>query len=194
MEESISVKTVDINYWVEIYADVLFQYACAKIGDSHIAEDLVQETFLGALQQEDREDTIRNHKAWLLAILRNKIADYYRGLERKRKHNVGSYSEEYLDTAVYFNKMGMWKAKERPTLWNNVSSLSLDKEFCTILDACIAKLPIKYQAVVRLKIIENEKTDCICEDLEISSSNLWQMIHRTKLRLRKCINKHWFQS
>jgi DNA-directed RNA polymerase specialized sigma24 family protein len=41
--------------------------------------------------------------------------------------------------------------------------------------------------------MHNENTNDICEDLDISNTNLWQIIHRTKLRLRKCLNIHWFQ-
>lgn len=38
--------------WVETYGDFLFNFAVGQVRDSHVAEDLVQETFLGALKSQ----------------------------------------------------------------------------------------------------------------------------------------------
>lgn len=187
-------KSINVADWVNQYSDELYHYAYSKTGDRHIAEDLVQETFLGALQSAQKQQKINNNKAWLLTILRNKVVDYYRSLEQKSKHQVDGYSDEYLDTVGYFTPMGMWRTAEKPSAWNHTDNLAVNKEFNAILDACLTQLPKHYQAVVRLKIMEGEQTESICEDLGITNSNLWQIIHRTKLRLRKCINKHWFQA
>jgi len=184
-------KTIDIEKWVNQYSDVLYQQAYFKTSDKELSEDLVQETFLGALQ--NIPSTIRNEKAWLLSILRRKIADYYRTAEKKKRIETNQYSEEALNRNQYFDKRGAWKAIERPTAWNDTNNLSANKEFCAILKACVQKLPQHYQEAVRLKVVHNEKTSSICEDLDLSASNFWQIMHRTKLRLRKCLNKHWFQ-
>jgi RNA polymerase sigma-70 factor (ECF subfamily) len=179
---------------VHQYSDDLYRFAYFKTGDSHVSEDLVQEVFLGALQSLNNSKPVKNQKSWLFTILRNKIADYYRGIQKSRKHEVGTFPEEDLDSAQYFNEMGMWRKGEKPSAWDNNNNLSADEEFCQVLAACIAKLPEHYQAAVELKIVHNVSSDLICEDLEISETNLWQIVHRTKLRLRKCINKHWFQA
>jgi len=191
--DNISLPNTTIEEWVESYGDALYQYAYSKTGDSHTAEDLVQEAFLAALQNSSQSEKIKNQKSWLFSILRNKVVDYYRTLERQSKHQAGSYSEEDLERGNYFTKEGKWKQSGKVTIWNETNTLTSDKEFTAILDACLAKLPEQYQTIVRLKIMQNENTNDICEDLEISNTNLWQIIHRTKLRLRKCLNVHWFQ-
>ena len=59
--------------WVALYADKLYAFAIKKVFAEDLAEDLVQETFLVALQG------IKNYRAesteltWLTAILKNKI-------------------------------------------------------------------------------------------------------------------------
>ncbi|BDS09966.1 sigma-70 family RNA polymerase sigma factor [Aureispira anguillae] len=191
MENPIS-KEINVADWVNAYGDELYRYAYSKTGDSHVSEDLVQDAFLGALQNTTDQSEIKNQKSWLFSILRNKVVDYYRELERKSKKENNWDTNLELD--VHFTSMGMWRTSEKAMVWNNTENLATNKEFNAILDACLTKLPKHYQAVVRLKIMEDERTDCICEDLGISTSNLWQIIHRTKLRLRKCINKHWFQA
>jgi RNA polymerase sigma-70 factor (ECF subfamily) len=193
MKESISQKN-DVAYWVNTYGDELYRYAYSKTGDRHIAEDLVQDAFLAALQSTKEDTLIQNQKSWLFSVLRNKVVDYYRKLERENKKNGNQYSAEEMDEGTHFTGMGVWRKELKDTSWATTENLIIDQEFNAVLDACLTKLPVHYQTVVRLKIMENEKTEVICQDLGISSANLWQIIHRTKLRLRACINKHWFQS
>lgn len=193
MKEPISQK-IDVVRWVNTHGDTLYRYAYSKIGDRHIAEDLVQDAFLGALQNAKDDLVIQNEKSWLFSILRNKIVDYYRKLEREKKQRGNQYSEEEMDEGSHFIGMGMWKKDAQSAMWTNTDNLTTDQEFNAVLDACLTKLPAHYQTVVRLKIMENETTDIVCQDLGISNANLWQIIHRTKLRLRACINKYWFQA
>lgn len=191
--EELMPEQIDATYWVNTYGNELFNYAYSKTGDRHIAEDLVQDAFLGAIQSAG-ETVIKNQKSWLFSILRNKIVDYYRKIEREKKRMVKEYTEEEMDVNVHFIGMGMWRKEARNMSWDNTDNLVVDQEFNAVLDACLTKLPDHYQTVVRLKIMENENTELICQDLGISNANLWQIVHRTKLRLRACINKHWFDS
>lgn len=193
MEKIIS-KEIDVTEWVNTYSDELYRYAYSKTGNSHASEDLVQDAFLGALQGAKDGKMVENHRAWLFSILRNKVVDYYRRIEREQKHQEGTYSPEEMDRNLHFNSMGMWHRSERPGDWGDTEDLTKDKDFNAVLDACLTKLPEHYQNVVRLKIMQNEHTDSVCKSLGISTSNLWQIVHRTKLRLRKCIDKHWFQA
>ena len=40
-------------------------------------------------------------------------------------------------------------------------------------------------------IPRNETLFLICKELEITPSNLWTIIHRSKLQLRTCLEKRW---
>lgn len=73
------------------YVDRLYAAAVKKTGDSHAAEDIVQETFLAALGQMARGKRPDNLQAWLLRILSNKYCDWLR--EKYRKPQVSF--EEY---------------------------------------------------------------------------------------------------
>jgi RNA polymerase sigma-70 factor (ECF subfamily) len=37
-------------------------------------------------------------------------------------------------------------------------------------------------------------TDEICKELQITSTNLWVLLHRARLRLRECLQQRWFAS
>jgi RNA polymerase sigma-70 factor (ECF subfamily) len=36
------------------------------------------------------------------------------------------------------------------------------------------------------------ETDEICKEPQITSTNLWVMLHRARLRLRECLQLNWF--
>jgi RNA polymerase sigma-70 factor (ECF subfamily) len=39
--------------------------------------------------------------------------------------------------------------------------------------------------------ILKKKTEAICQELEITASNYWQIVHRSKLLLKKCLELKW---
>jgi len=47
---------------------------------------------------------------------------------------------------------------------------------------------------VNLKYILGKSGKQICEQMDISKNNYWQMIHRAKLSLRDCIESKWYKN
>ena len=62
------------------------------------------------------------------------------------------------------------------------------------LENCIEALPDKYALVFRMKTIQQFETEDICKELDITSSNLWVIIHRARTQLRKCMEESWFKN
>jgi RNA polymerase sigma-70 factor (ECF subfamily) len=52
--------------------------------------------------------------------------------------------------------------------------------------------PKKWNLCVKLKYLSGKRGEEICQELEISTSNYWQIIHRAKLQLRDCVGSNWF--
>lgn len=63
------MKAMDEIY--ELYADDLYKYLLKLSGNAEQAEDMVQETFLKAIQQIDSYRGEGSMKAWLLVIAKN---------------------------------------------------------------------------------------------------------------------------
>ena len=40
--------------------------------------------------------------------------------------------------------------------------------------------------------MEDVAAEKVCQDLDITATNLWVMLHRARLRLRECLEQGWF--
>ena len=72
---------------VRRHAQELQQFVMRFTGDSALAEDVVQESFLQVHTSGDKFDPKRRFKPWLFTIAANKARDYLR--KRVRRHEVG---------------------------------------------------------------------------------------------------------
>lgn len=181
------------HHWVANYADYLYAYAITRLNDEEQARDLVQETFLAALEKLDRFEGRSSERTWLTAILKNKIIDIY----RKRSSaltNVG-YAErkaEWEQNEFFYDDYGHWKQEHWPAEFGIEHATALEnKEFNAILQKCMQKLPALWLSVFTMKHMDDEATDVICKELRVTASNFWVIIHRAKVNLRACLQKHW---
>ena len=77
----------------------------------------------------------------------------------------------------------------------NLSDAQIENnELASVLDYCIEALPNKYKSVFVMKTLHNIEAEEICNDLDISSSNLWVMLHRARTQLRLCLDTKWFNN
>lgn len=180
--------TATIKCWVELYSDSMYSWSLHKTSSRETAEDLVQETFLAAVQSFEKFKGDSNPKTWLFSILNNKINDYYRSSFRKVTTNDTTIFETFFDSE------GQWKKEERPKQWNGEPENILDDaEFNKVLQHCMEKLPASWFSAVQLKYMEAKKGEIICQELQITPTNFWQILHRAKLQLRKCLELNWFK-
>ena len=70
-------------------ADDVYAAAIRKSGDSAVAQDIAQETFLAAFEALRRGKEPENPRAWLLRILEHKYCDWLR-----QKYNKPTVSME----------------------------------------------------------------------------------------------------
>ena len=64
--------------WVSDHVETLYRVAYRLVGDPHDAEDVVQDAFRSAWTSLELYDPGRSERAWLLAILRRRVADHWR--------------------------------------------------------------------------------------------------------------------
>jgi len=182
--------------WTAAYADELYGYAMHKTGKQELSEDLVQETFLSALNAMSRFKGESSERTWLFAILKFKIADHYRKASTKYEVSSSTFGDatDAFSTA-YFNEDGDWIESASPKEWTAEHLKAIEnKELANALNACIDKLPDSQKRLILLKLVEEEETEVVCKELKITPTNYWVVIHRAKLQLRACLEKNWLKA
>jgi RNA polymerase sigma-70 factor (ECF subfamily) len=188
------VKGENVASWVHLHSDELYSWASHKINDEAVAQDLVQDTFLSAFLAYDSFQGKSNPKTWLFSILNNKITDYYRKSARSAvRLDVDDEKRAAELSDSTFDDNGMWKDRNIHSIWDAESNLLDDTDFQGVLTRCMDDLPSTWRLMMNAKyLLEKESTE-ICQELDITPSNYWQVLHRAKLMLKKCIELHWFK-
>jgi RNA polymerase sigma-70 factor (TIGR02943 family) len=188
----------DPSEWVKIYGDILYAYALSRVYRRELAEDLVQETFLSALKSRGNFRGQSSEQTWMISILKNKIIDHYRKLGNSREKMILDKNWETSGEESPFQKegplKGHWIKEKAPGSYGNSIEKMIDsREFQHILELCLSLLPEKWAAAFTLKVMEEFESDEVCKDLGISSSNLWVIMHRARLKIRDCLEKRWIE-
>lgn len=184
--------SVEPSKWVELYADYLYTYAFTRVNDEELAKDLVQETFLGALQKVDQFKGNSTERTWLTAILKNKVIDTYRKKSSGFAKRPDITEAEHQQQGFFDHDDGHWNVEHRPKEFGIEDEDPLaNKEFNYILQQCLKKLPALWLSVFTMKHMDDEATDTICKELKVTPANFWVIIHRAKLNLRECLQRNW---
>jgi RNA polymerase sigma-70 factor (ECF subfamily) len=187
----IEAAIVNPRQWVSQHADFLYAFALVRVDDEELARDLVQETFLAALERLDRFEGRSSERTWLTAILKNKVMDVYR--KKSAAHFPIQEDVRRDGAAVEFFEAenGHWTSEQAPRAFGIEQDPLAAKEFEQILKQCMQKLPNLWLSVFTLKHIDEASTPVICNKLKISAANFWVIIHRAKVNLRACLQKNW---
>lgn len=153
-----------------------YQYAYIQLGDINVAKDILQDTFLTAYEKLSSFQRKSSMETWIYGILNNKILLYYR--EKQKAQNIMDTDLE----KVLFKKNGQWKRE-----WFVHQDHERENMLIRFLKHCINTLKNQSKQVLVLKYYLNRKTEEICSVCNLSQDNVWQIIHRSKLQLKLCI-------
>ena len=191
-EALLDKETESAETWVDDHGDYLYRVALARVRNPEAAEDLVQETLVAAIKSVGGYHGASALRSWLTGILKHKIGDYFR--ERKRVVLAGDLtaeSDEQSEDDFFDRHTGLWRAA--PKEWNQTPADAVhNTDFQRILGECLSKLPDAMARLFVLRDVDEVEAEEVCRQLDISPSNLYTMLHRARLRLRRCLEIHWF--
>ncbi|MDY2587441.1 sigma-70 family RNA polymerase sigma factor [Winogradskyella aquimaris] len=176
------------NNWIDLYSDYLFNYTISRVNDRVVAQDLVSETFLAGLKSMGNFKGEASERTWLVSILKRKIIDHYRKINSKKgKAEVRMNYNSDSDTE------GDWLEERVEDTFEKTAEAKLENsELGDAIYDCIAKLPAKQAEVFKMKTILGYDTETICNEMNITASNLWVLIHRARTALANCMEENWF--
>jgi RNA polymerase sigma-70 factor (ECF subfamily) len=179
---------IDPNKWIDLYSDYLFNYTISRVNDRDLSKDLVQDTFFAGLKSMKNFKGEASERTWLISILKRKIIDYYRKINsNKGKAEVRMSYNSDVETE------GDWlEERVADPFDKNAESVIENEELGDAIYSCLDKLPEKQATIFKMKTIEGIDTETICNELNITASNLWVIIHRARTTMASCMEKNWF--
>ncbi|UOB16328.1 sigma-70 family RNA polymerase sigma factor [Abyssalbus ytuae] len=181
-------NTLQPHKWVDLYADYLFNYTISRVSDADLAQDLVQETFLAGLKSAGNFKGDASERTWLISILKRKIIDHYRKI-----NSAKGKAEVRVNFSTEDDNEGNWlEQKVADPFDGNAEDAMQNEELGNAIYECINKLPVKQAEAFKMKTIRRMDTEDICNELGITPSNLWVIIHRARAAMVACLEKNWF--
>lgn len=195
-----ATATPNPQQWLVRYGDELYRYALRRVTEDATAQELVQDTFVSALEGLDSFRNQASERTWLFVILKRKLIDHYRRLARSPFVPLDFTPEQQPEAEFFRPADGHWREEQYPSPWNiggdeGRGDVALEQaEFRQILQSCQQRLSAQHLAVFVLRFVEELPAEEICQELGLSPANYWVIVHRAKLHLRRCLEKNWFQS
>jgi RNA polymerase sigma-70 factor, ECF subfamily len=175
---------------LEAHRRYLLRIATLQLRDSALAEDVVQDTLVAALQGERGFSGKSSLRTWLTGILKHKVVDAIR--QKTRAPAFAAFDDECRldDLDALFDETGHWE--NPPADWGNPESQLSQQQFFEVMQECLEKLPANTARIFVMREVMELETDEICTELTITANNLWVILHRARLSLRQCLEQHWF--
>lgn len=142
----------------------VYGYLLPRCGSVTLAEDLVSETFLAALNasRQGRLSEVEVNVGWLIGVARHKLVDHWRRLEREERSLAASGADE----------------PEVDDPWDDW----LDTEAAY---AALARLPIPQRAALTLRYLDGLPVAGVAEHLGRSLHATETLLVRSRAALRR---------
>jgi len=162
--------------------DAMLRLASTFVSSRAVAEEVVQDTWLGVLRGIDRFEGRSSLKTWLLAILVNRARTA--GVREARSVALADIGPA-VDRAR-FDAGGGWSAPPEHWIENAEERLGAAALAPAIREA-LERMPPRQRAVVTLRDVDGLDSDEVCEVLSLSQVNQRVLLHRGRSLLRQAL-------
>jgi RNA polymerase sigma-70 factor, ECF subfamily len=198
-----AIRRRDESAFVELvgrYQGPLLRLARVYARSHAVAEEIVQETWLGVLQGIDRFESRSSFRTWLFRILVNRA--------RTRAEREGRMvpfsacqggSSDPGARAVSEDRFLGPDHPEWPYHWavppktwgNSPEAQVLTRETLEFVDRAIAALPPSQREVITLRDVQGWTSEEVCNVLTIAKTNQRVLLHRARSRVRGALEHHF---
>jgi RNA polymerase sigma-70 factor (ECF subfamily) len=179
-----------IHRQLEALRPQLLRFAQLQLRNAELAEDAVQDALVAVLEQPDRFRGQSSLRTYVTGILKFKVIDNLRRATRERRIEPEDGQSE--DDAIEALFVADGHTAEMPRQWGSPDATLEQADFFRVLEVCLEKLPANTARVFMMREWLELETDEICKELAITSSNVWVLLYRARVRLRECLDLNWF--
>lgn len=194
MRTSPSAKSDDYGETLVAIRQQMLRFAELQLRDRSMAEDVVQEALEAALRERSQFAGRSSLKTWVFVILRNRIIDQLRRRDRTIPLSslIDDDEDGELPLDALFDSQRAWQVEKRPSLWHDPEESMERQEFWLVFETCLDHLPRHGATAFMMREFLGFDSKEICTHLGITVGNLNVILHRARLRLRACLESHWF--
>ena len=177
---------------VDRHGAAMLRHARVFVRDRAVAEEVVQEAWLGVLRGIERFEGRSSLRTWLFGIVANVART--RGVREARSVPFSALtddgpsvaSERFLGAGDRWH--GHWATP--PEEWGRPERELLSTETRDVLGAAIANLPDTQRQVISLRDVEGWDADEVCHVLELSEANQRVLLHRARSKVRRALDEY----
>lgn len=169
----------------------LLRHARFALHDDSLAEDLVQDTLIAVVEQHAARRGDASLVTWATAILKNKIADWYRSPNRKRMVQLAVVEGDGQDEAIDALYAADGAYSEPVPAWQQPENHTEQRQMMTVLERCVGCLPRQTAHIFMMREWLGFETAEICERAGVSAENCRTILHRARMALRVCMQREW---
>ena len=190
MEESAllaALRAGDERAFMEIvaqYAPGMRRLALSYVRTPALADEVVQEAWLGVLKGLERFEARSSLKTWIYRIVANVART--RAVREARSAPFSSFATDDVPSVDpdRFIPDGHWGSPPEP--WRAV----LADEARAVIDAAIAVLPDQQRQVIELRDVAGWSSDEVRNVLELSETNQRVLLHRARSKVRAALEDY----
>jgi len=181
---------------VERHYPTMLAVARHYVSSRAVAEEVVQDAWLGVLKGLDRFEGRSSLRTWILRILVNRAKT--RGARDARTVPFASIMPHGDEAAVEPERFrgpddpfpGHWRAY--PGTWQRLPEETLaDRETLDVVLATIHRLPPPQRIVITMRDIQGCEAEEVCEALDVSEGNQRVLLHRARSKVRSALERHF---
>jgi RNA polymerase sigma-70 factor (ECF subfamily) len=184
---------------VDRYGPLMLRIALSHVRSRAVAEEVVQEAWLGVLQGLDRFEGRSSLKTWILRIVANRART--RGEREQRSVPISSLlpddggDEPSVDPDRFLPPdhpmyPGGWSVP--PHAWARLPEESLlAAETLQQVRTAIAQLPPRQQEVIILRDVEGWEPEEVSQALDVSDGNQRVLLHRARSKVRAELERYF---
>ena len=184
---------------VDELTPALMRVALAHVPSRAVAEEVVQDTWVGVIRGIDRFEGRSALRTWIFQILLNHART--RGQREKRTLPFSFFrrrAEEGRDEPAVDPDRFQGRRGERPGWWAQPpgdwaeAEERLESEATrTALLEAIAGLPPRQREVITLRDLQGWSSEEVCNTLELSETNQRVLLHRARSKVRAALEAHF---
>jgi RNA polymerase sigma-70 factor (ECF subfamily) len=184
---------------VNMYHASMLRLAMIFVPSEAVAEEVVQETWMGVLHGLDRFEGRSSLKTWIFRILTNRAKT--RAQREGRSVSFSSlpeFSTELHERSIEQERFygtdhqfpGSWVSF--PQSWEEIpEERILSQETMKRIQEAIDTLPIGQREVITLRDIEGCTSAEACDLLGVSEANQRVLLHRARCKVRRALERYF---